>query len=443
MKKKNIFFVSLGCSKNLVDSELMLGLLKDDGYTVTDDPEKAYMVVINTCGFIADAKDESINTILEYAQLKESGLKKLIVAGCMVQRYKEKFVKLLPEVDLFIGTSDYPKIIEYIKEQEAANATVYHASKPEFTHTSDIPRILFPGQRSAYLKIAEGCRNHCTYCIIPKLRGSFRSRQEDDVVKSAKHLVKNGIVELNLIAQDVGSYGSDLTSGYDLVSLLKKLVKVRGAKWLRLLYMHPKHVTDEMIAIIKNEKKILKYIDLPIQHISSKILKRMNRHQSEKQVRGVIDKIRKEIPDAALRTSLIVGFPGETQDDFNRLLGFVKEARFDNLGVFAYSKEEGTKAYGMDGQIHHNTKKARLRRILEAQAVISREKNEQYVGRTLPVLVEGESEESELLIQGRTYFQAPDIDGRVYITDGDIKVGTIQNVEIEEAHTYDLVGRVV
>jgi ribosomal protein S12 methylthiotransferase len=443
MIKKKVFFVSLGCPKNLVDSEIMLGLLKEHGYEITDDPHKAYMVVINTCGFISEAKDESVDTILEYARLKDDSLKKLIVTGCMVQRYKEEFVKLLPEVDLFIGTNDYANIIDYLNEQEEKKSTVYHAKTPVYTHTSSTPRIIFPGQRSAYLKVAEGCRNHCTYCIIPSLRGDFRSRMEDDVIRSAKHLIENGIIELNLIAQDIGSYGIDLKGDINLASLLKKLVKLKDVKWIRLLYMHPKNVTDEVLDIMKDEDKVVKYIDLPIQHISSRILKLMNRHQSETEVRRVIEKIRKKLPDAALRTSLIVGFPGETKEDFDKLLRFVKEAKFDNLGVFKYSKEEGTKAYGMGGHVHHNTKKSRLKRILEAQAEISRENNKKYLNRVVPALIEGESEESEFVIQGRAAFQAPDIDGRVYITDGEYKVGEIMDVEIYETHTYDLIGRVV
>ncbi len=446
MVKNKIFFVSLGCPKNLVDSEIMLGILQSEGYGITDDPEKASVVAINTCGFIKDAKKESIDTILEYAQLKRGGLKTLIVSGCMVQRYKSELVKLLPEVDIFIGTNDYAKIFDYIDEHNAAKAgagKVFHAADPTYVHTSGTPRILSAGQRSAYLKIAEGCQNRCTYCIIPKLRGDFRSRAPDDVVSEAKRLVKSGIIELNVIAQDVGSYGIDLVSGSDLAALLKRLSGIKRLKWLRLLYLHPRNVTDEVISIIAGEEKIVKYIDLPVQHISTRILKRMNRYQTGKEVRGVIAKIRKRIPDAALRTSLIVGFPGETVDDFNDLCDFVKEAQFDNLGVFEYSKEEGTAAYNMGGQVHHSTKRARYNKILKIQAGISRQKNAKYMGRTLPVLVEGVSEESEYIIKGRAAFQAADIDGCVYITDGEYKIGTVQDVCIYETHTYDLLGRVV
>ncbi len=444
MKKKNIYFVSLGCPKNLVDSEIMLGVLNNSGYAITDDPEKASIVIINTCGFISTAKEESINTILQYAELKEGILETLVVSGCMVQRYKKKFVKLLPEVDLFIGTNDYPKIVEYLEESSEGGNAPLHAAKPTYIHTSATPRILREGQRSAFLKIAEGCKNHCTYCIIPKLRGDFRSRQEDDILTEAKHLIKSGVIELNLIAQDTGSYGCDLTiSNASLASLLKSLAKLRGLKWLRVLYLHPKNISNEVLDIIKSEPKIVKYIDLPIQHISSKILKLMNRHQTESEVREVIERIRNVIPDASLRTSLILGFPGETQEDFDKLYAFVKETRFDNLGAFQYSKEEGTKAFSMKGHLHYMTKKSRYNKILSLQSEISRENNQKYLGKKLPVLIEGLSEESDLLVQGRASFQAPDIDGRVYITDGDIKTGTIQNVLIEEAHVYDLVGKIV
>ena len=476
MIEKTVYFISLGCPKNLVDSEVMLGTLKANGYEITDDPISASVIVINTCGFIHEAKEESVNTILEYARLKKKNLKKLIVAGCMVQRYKSDFVKLLPEVDIFIGTNDYPKIFDYIKEHNRGSAPsqvsnapskvssapsqvsnapsqlssapflskpVFHAGRPTYIHTSKTPRILSSGKKSAYLKIAEGCKNHCSYCIIPKLRGNFRSRREDDIIAEAKYLAKRGVIELNLIAQDIGAYGSDLSDGANLASLLKKLCKVKGIEWLRLLYLHPNNITDEVLDIIKDEEKIVKYIDLPIQHISTRILKLMNRHQTEKEVKKVISKIKNKLPRAALRTSLIVGFPTETKDDFKMLCDFISDVKFDNLGVFEYSKEEGTKAYDMEGHIHHSTKKSRYNKILKIQADISRENNLKYLGKTLPVIVEGVSEESEFIIKGRTKFQAPDIDGCVYITGGEYKIGAIQKVEIYETHTYDLVGRVV
>jgi len=438
---EKICLISLGCPKNLVDSEIMLGILKQDNFELIASEEDADILIVNTCGFIGDAKEESINAILRLAQYKETGkCRLLIVAGCLTQRYKDDIAKEMPEVDFFIGTGEYPKIAEIIKH--GSNQRVI-AGIPEYVHDYDTPRILATPRYSAYVKIAEGCSNHCSYCTIPAIRGEFRSRPPYSVIKEIENLAVQGVKEINLIAQDTTSYGVDIGGSSGLEDLLKKAVKIKGIEWVRLLYLYPNRITKNLIRLMRDEEKICNYIDMPIQHINNRILKAMNRNHTKAQIEAIISMIRQEIPDAALRTSLIVGFPGEMEEEFEELLDFVKETRFDRLGVFKYSQEEDTTAYKMKGQIPENVKKFRLKKIMKAQAKIAGEKNRLLVGKVQKVLVEGISEETEFLLEGRTMAQAPDnIDGITYINKGTASPGDIVDVFITDAGEYDLVGEI-
>lgn len=445
-----ICLTSLGCPKNLVDSEVMLGILKQNNFELVANEEDADILIVNTCGFIGDAKEESINAILRLAQYKETGkCRLLIVAGCLTQRYKDELAKELTEVDFFIGTGEYPKIAEIIKN--GSNQKVI-AGIPKYVHDYDTPRILATPRYSAYVKIAEGCSNYCSYCTIPSIRGEFRSRPLDSVIKEIENLAAQGVKEINLIAQDSTSYGMDRDDSAGLETLLKKAVEVSGIEWVRLLYLYPGKITKNLIHLIRDEKKICKYIDMPIQHINNRILRAMNRNHThvpeglnrgKTQIQEIIKMIRQEIPDSALRTSLIVGFPGETEEEFDELLNFVKDTRFDRLGVFTYSKEEGTPAFKMTGQVAENVKKIRLRKIMKAQAKISGEKNRILLGTTQKVLVEGVSEETEFLLKGRSMQQAPDnIDGITYINKGSASPGDIVPVLITDAGEYDIIGEI-
>ncbi|MBI5287047.1 MAG: 30S ribosomal protein S12 methylthiotransferase RimO, partial [Deltaproteobacteria bacterium] len=411
--KGKVCLVSLGCPKNLVDSEVMLGILKDHHFELTTDETRADVIVVNTCGFINDAKEESIDTILRLAELKEKGNCRLfIVAGCLSQRYKEELAEGLPEVDYFIGTGEYPKIAEIIKDGSSQRVIV---NAPTYIPDHTVPRILSTPRHSAYVKVAEGCSNHCSYCTIPGIRGEFRSRPIQSILTEIENLVAQGVKEVNLIAQDTTSYGKDLNDPETLEDLLEEMVKIDGLKWIRLLYLYPNRMTDGLIRLIRDNEKICKYIDIPTQHISDRILKTMNRRYRRQDIERLIQRVREEIPGVVLRTSLIVGFPGETERDFEELLDFVKGIRFDRLGAFKYSREEGTPAYEMDKQVTENIKRSRFKQIMKTQARISLEKNKAMVGSTVKVLVEGASEESDLLLKGRIESQAPDIDGVTYI----------------------------
>ena len=436
-----ICLTSLGCPKNLVDSEVMLGILKQDNFELIASEKDADILIVNTCGFIGDAKKESIEAILRLAQYKETGrCRLLIVAGCLTQRYKDELAKEMPEVDFFIGTGEYPKISDIIRNGSTQRVI---AGIPEYVHDYDTPRILATPRYSAYVKIAEGCSNHCSYCTIPAIRGEFRSRPLNSVIKEIENLASQGVKEINLIAQDSTSYGMDIDDSTGLESLLKKAVKVQGIKWVRLLYLYPSRITKGLIRLIRDEEKICKYIDMPIQHINNKILKAMNRNLTKAQIKDTIKLIRQEMPDAALRTSLIVGFPGETEEEFEELLSFVKETRFDRLGVFQYSREEDTPAFKMKGQIPENVKEFRIKKIMKAQAKVAKEKNRLLLGKIINVLVEGVSEESEFLLCGRSMQQAPDnIDGITYINKGTASPGDIVPVLITDAGEYDLVGEI-
>jgi ribosomal protein S12 methylthiotransferase len=442
--KEKVSLVSLGCPKNLVDAEVMLGYLSRDEYEVTTDETQADIIVVNTCSFIKEAKQESIDTILDLADRKhDARCKLLIVTGCLPQRYQEELAKELPEVDIFIGTGDYPRIAEIIAEKRTTTEQLCYTGDPNFVYNDELPRLQSSPHYTAYLKIAEGCSNNCAYCVIPSLRGAMRSRPLATLLAEAKHLVENGVKELNLIAQDITAYGSDLADAPSLELLVTELAKMEGLKWIRLLYAYPDGVTDSLIQLIKNEPKVCKYLDLPIQHISDPILKRMKRRSGEDQIRTLIAKLRQEIPDIAIRTSLIVGFPGETVEDFKKLLQFVEETRFDRLGVFCYSREEGTPAAEMPEQVSERVKRERHKKLMRTQARVSFKHNRTLVDTEEEVLVEGYSEETELLLKGRSSRQAPDVDGLVYITSGNANVGDIVKLRITDSSDYDLIGEIV
>lgn len=432
-----IGFISLGCSKNLVDTERMLGLVKKRGLTVVNNPQEAEIILINTCGFIESAKQEAIDTILEMAEYKKRKCKYLVATGCLVQRYKKELEKALPEVDLWIACEEYEefdnKIKELVKEEmEEVYQLEYHN------------RIITTGDKMAYLKIAEGCSNRCTYCAIPYIRGPFVSRKMEDVLKEAKQLAKQGYQEIIVIAQDTTKYGIDLYGEPYLAKLLKELEKIETIKWIRFLYSYPETITDELIQVVKNSSKICHYFDIPMQHISSKVLKRMNRKSDGRSIRRVIQKLRTEIPDVILRTTFIVGFPGETKEDFEELYDFVKETRFNKLGVFMYSKEDGTPASRLKEQIHPATKKSRYRRIMQLQQKIAKEVLEEKLGKTYDVLVEAKSFDNQYYI-GRSKMDVPDMDGVVLIKntqETEDKIGQFVKCKMVEAKDYDLIGEI-
>ncbi len=431
-------FVSLGCSKNLIDTEMAIGLFKRNNFEIVNDVEKAEIIIINTCGFIESAKQEAINTILEMAEYKEKGTcKYLIVMGCLVQRYRKELQKALPEVDLFIEINDYAnywdKILELLDEKEKPN---------KINNLCYMDRVISTGNKTAYLKIAEGCSNRCTYCAIPYIRGPYVSRPMEEVLEEAKKLAKDGIKELIVIAQDTTRYGEDLYGTSKSSDLLNELCKIDGFEWIRFLYAYPESITDELIQIVKNNPKICNYFDIPIQHISDSVLKRMNRRTTGKQIEELINKIKKQIPDVILRTSLIVGFPGETEEDFNKLYEFVKKGYFDKLGVFTYSKEDGTPAARLKEQIHPATKKKRYNLIMSTAKNISAEKLKSYIGKEYKVLVEDTTFDYKFCV-GRSYMDIPDTDGMVIIKDCDTKlVGEFVNCKVTAVNNYDLIAKI-
>jgi ribosomal protein S12 methylthiotransferase len=442
--REKVSLVSLGCPKNLVDAEVMLGYLSKEGFEVTTNDQEADIIIVNTCSFIKEAKQESIDTILDLAELKHEGnCRLLVVTGCLPQRYQEELAKELPEVDIFVGTGDYPRIAEIIAEKSTVTGQLSYTGDPNFLYDDELPRLQSSPYYTAYLKIAEGCSNCCSYCVIPSLRGAFRSRPMDKLLAEAAQLVAGGVRELNLIAQDITSYGKDFDNGTTLEALVRELAKIEGIRWLRLLYAYPDGISDSLIQLIKSEPKVCKYLDIPLQHISDPILKEMNRRSSEADIRALIQKLRTEIPDIAIRTSLIVGFPGETEEDFKKLLHFVDETRFDRLGVFCYSKEEGTTAAAMKHQVPERIKRERYKKLMRNQARVSFKHNRTLIDTVEEVLVEGYSEETELLLKGRSSRQAPDIDGLVYITAGNANVGDIVKLRITDSSDYDLIGEIV
>ena len=448
-------FVSLGCSKNLIDTEIAIGHFKNNKYEIENNPEKAEIIVINTCGFIESAKEEAINTILEMAEYKKKKCKYLIVMGCLVQRYYEELVKALPEVDLFIKIDEYDKmwqkIEKLIKESTIEISTTNTSKKiteikplPMPTHNDFFERIVTTGTNFAYLKIGEGCSNRCTYCAIPYIRGPFVSRPQEEIIEEAEILANKGIKEIIIIAQDTTKYGADIYGEPKLAELLQKISEIPKIKWIRFLYSYPEGITDELIQTVKNNEKICKYFDIPIQHISDSILKKMNRKTNKKQIENLLEKLRKEIPNVTLRTSLIVGFPGETEKDFEELSEFVKTAKFDKLGAFMYSKEEGTPAAKLPEQIHGNTKKSRYNKIMEIQQKISNENLKNKIGQEFEVLIEDISFDGKYLI-GRTKQDVPDIDGIVYVKNQEKSnfVNNFVNVHITNVKNYDLIGEIV
>lgn len=448
-KNKKVHFVSLGCPKNLVDSEIMLGKLMKDGYEVVDKSELADTIVVNTCGFIEEAKKESIEKILEMAELKKSGsLKKLVVAGCLTQRYKDDLVEGLPEADLFVGSGEFQNISQILKNSEAGEKNKKYYSLPTYLQQEDTPRVNSGPQYRAYLKISEGCLKRCAFCAIPKIRGNLQSRKLSAIVNEAKLLVASGVRELNIISHDFTDYGWDLRRANPEAvespeTLLEALSNVEGLDWIRVLYLYPDGISDRVIELIKTRQNLVKYFDMPLQHISNDVLKRMNRKMTKDEIVERLQKIRTEIPDAVIRTQFIVGFPGETEEEFEELLQFVEDQKFDRVGCFMYSPEENTAGGKMENQIDDETKQARHDALMAIQNEISREKHQAYVGKTLQVIVDGVSEETDLLLQGRTSQQAPEIDGVVYINEGNANPGEMVWVKITESHDYDLVGEIV
>ena len=436
--------ISLGCSKNLVDSENFIGILVNKrGFEVTSELNEADMIIVNTCGFIGDAKKESIETILEVSELKETGnLKKIIVTGCLAQRYSEEILKELPEVDAVIGTGEIDKI-EKVVDEILNNKKSVETSSMIFLANANTDRILTTASHTAYLKISEGCDRRCTYCIIPQLRGKLRSRTIEDILVEANNLVKSGVRELNLLAQETTEYGIDLYKEKSLAKLMKELVKIEDLKWLRTYYMYPDSVTDELIQVMKTEDKICKYFDIPIQHVSDSILQNMGRAKTGAHLKDILYRIRREIPNATFRTSVIVGFPGETQENFEELRDFLEEFQFDYVGVFKYSREEDTKAYDMDNQVPEEIKEERWVELTNLQSKIAENKNRAMLGQTVEVMIDGVSTESEYLLEGRTKGQALEIDGKVLTNDGTAKPGEIVKVKLEQNFDYDFIGPIV
>lgn len=439
--------VSLGCPKNLVDSETMLGLIHEENYEITNDPSEAEIIIVNTCGFIESAKEESINTILQMAEYKKSGsCKYIIVTGCLSQRYAEELFSELPEADAIAGVEVYDEIGSIIKRvMNGERFIMLERSKPDVIYTSKetfLPRILTTPSYTAYLKIAEGCDNCCSYCAIPKIRGPYRSKPMEQVLKEAKALADNGVKELIVVAQDTTRYGEDLPGGKLLLAdLLKELNKIESLKWIRVMYCYPNNFTDELIETFASLDKVCKYVDLPLQHASNRLLASMNRYDTREEVETLLAKLRKRIPGIVIRTTFIVGFPGETDADFEELKEFVEQQRFENAGVFAYSQEEGTVAGAMPNQISDEIKQERYHELMALQAQISEEIHKDTEGQTLEVLVEGIEEDGSGLHYGRSYREAPDIDGLVFIENpGDIKPGCFVKVNILQGFTYESVG---
>lgn len=438
-----ILFVSLGCDKNLVDSEFMLGMLKESGYEITDDENKAEIIVVNTCCFIHDAKEESITTILEMAELKKSAeLKVLIVTGCLAQRYKEEIRKEIPEVDAVLGTTSYENICEVV-EESLKGQTVEKFEDVNYLPLIDTKRINTTGGYSSYLKIAEGCDKRCTYCIIPSIRGNYRSVPMERLIREAETLAQNGVEELILVAQETTMYGKDIYSEKRLPNLLKELCKISGIRWIRILYCYPEEITDELIQVIKQEDKICNYLDMPIQHGSDGVLRRMGRRTNKQELVDIIAKLRKEIPDICLRTTLISGFPGETEEEHNELVEFVKEMKFDRLGVFPYSKEEDTPAAILPDQIPEEIKEQRRDEIMKVQQEIAFQKAEDMLYQKVEVLIEGSLPEDNIFI-GRTYKDAPNVDGYIFVScSHELMSGEFVKVQITDAREYDLIGEAV
>ena len=446
-----ILFVSLGCDKNLVDSEIMLGLTRDHGFEITNDESMADVIVVNTCAFIQDAKQESIETILEMAEYKNTGVcKVLIVTGCLAQKYKEEIYDEIPEVDGVVGSTSYDEIVNVIDRCMNGEKRVSEFKELEYLSDQETKRIVTTGGTFSYLKIAEGCNKHCTYCIIPSLRGRYRSVPMERLIKQAKELAENGVKELMIVAQETTLYGVDLYGEKTLPRLLRELCKVEGIEWIRILYCYPEEITDELIQVMKEEKKVCNYLDIPIQHGTDEILKKMARRTNKQEIKDIVNKLRTELPDIVLRTTLITGFPGETEELHNELLEFVNEMKIERLGVFTYSKEEGTPAAKLKGHVTKKVKEARQRELMAAQQKIAFQHAQDMIGKELEVMIEGKlpeegEEPGEYVYIGRTYMDAPNIDGYIFVNvDGiDIMSGTFAKVKVIDANGYDLIGELV
>lgn len=450
--KKKVGFVSLGCPKNLVDSEVMMGQLKDAGYEITNNADAADTVVVNTCGFIESAKEESIEAILEATQLKEQGkAKKVVVAGCLVERYRDDLKKELPEVDVFIGTNQLDKIIDATekdkREFNEIELTPIGNKTATYLYDEYTPRLRATDSHTAFIKIAEGCDRPCAFCSIPSMRGSFRSRRFGSIMKEAQHLAEQGVKELVLIAQDSSRYGEDLGDIDGLAILINELCTIEKIEWVRVMYTYPTHISKGFLEAIANNEKAVKYLDMPLQHASRNVLKAMKRGGTRESLERLIKRVRDAVPKIAIRTTFIVGYPGETEEDFEELVKFIKNCKFDNVGVFTYSDEEGTLAYDLSKKVPNEIAEERRKRLMEIQAEISHQNNEEKVGKTYKVMFEGVSDQSDLLWQGRLEGQAQEIDGQVLINDAPEDFlpisGKIVNVKITEAHNYDLVGEIV
>ena len=437
-----LFFMSLGCDKNLVDSEEMLGALTEKGFQITDDETQAEVIIINTCCFIHDAKEESIQAILEMAEYKKNGIcKALIVTGCLAQRYKEEVTQEIPEVDAVLGTNSQDRILEAV--EKALGGQITHVFQP-LTGIPNLPgkRVVTTGGTYEYLKIAEGCDKHCTYCIIPKIRGNYRSIPMEKLLKQAQELAEQGVKELILVAQETTLYGKDLYGKKSLHILLKKLCEISGLRWIRVMYCYPEEIYPELIETIRDEKKICHYLDLPIQHASDRILKRMGRRTSKQQLVDIISKLREEIPDIMIRTTLITGFPGETQEDHEDLMEFVNDMEFERLGVFTYSPEEDTPAAEMEDQIPEDVKEERRDELMELQQEISLDNGEKLIGKTVTAMVEGKVADENAYV-GRTYGDAPGVDGYIFINTGEMMMsGDFARVKVTGALEYDLIGEI-
>lgn len=439
----NIFFVSLGCDKNLVDSEMMITSLRKNGFVLTDDIEDADVIVVNTCCFIGDAKEESINTLIEMGGYKEGRCKILVAAGCLAQRYHNEIKEDIPEVDLIVGTMGYEDLSEKINEALGGKGVLESLKDIDYLPTPLTDRDSMSGGYYAYLKIAEGCDKCCTYCVIPKVRGHYRSVPMDNLIAQAKHLVANGAKELILVAQETTLYGKDIYGEKSLPKLLEELSKIDELKWIRILYCYPEEITDELISAIKNLPKVCHYLDMPIQHGSDDVLRRMGRWTNREQIEKTVAKLREEIPDIALRTTLITGFPGETEDDFEQVKEFVKKMEFDRLGVFTYSREEDTPAAEMDGQIDEEVKEARRDEIMQIQQDIAFDKSNSRVGEIYEVMIEGRLPDEGVYI-ARTYMDAPDVDGYVFIqSDYNLDSGDFVKVEVTRSDEYDLIAEII
>lgn len=440
--KPDIFIVSLGCPRNLVDSEVLEGTLKSKGFRVANSFRKGAIAIVNTCGFIEDAKQESIDIILELAELKKRGeIPCLIVTGCLPQRYRLGITAEISEIDAIFGCSTFTKIPAYLKTILKGRKVCVVSEKPRFLYDHKTPRSVITPRHSVYVKIQEGCMNFCSYCVIPKIRGPFRSRSTESVLREISSLKASGAKEISLIGQDTTLYGVDRYKSLKLAHLLKKASRIVRGGWLRLLYTHPAHYTDELIDAVRDEPSVCKYLDLPIQHINDKILKRMNRRVTKKNIISLILKLRRRIPNLAVRTSVIVGFPGEAEKDFRELESFIKEFKFDRLGAFVYSQEEGTKAYNFKDQLSREEKSERLERIMKIQKSVSRKNNLAYLGKTVRVLIDEKDPDEKEQYVGRTEHDAPEVDGNVYVKSArSLKKGDFVDVKIDDTLEYDLVG---